>query len=714
MSDNLFSASWYRVCSLKPKLADHVNLYRHDYQGEIQYILQDVMSDKYFRFNTVAYDAIAQLNGQKTIDDIWTELNEKFGDDAPTQDEMIQILSQLYQANALRSQVMPDIQDMKTRQERHKSQKLLMRVKNPMAMRFKVLNPNELLERITQKADFLLNIKMLVLSVSFILICALLACMHWVALGQQMHAMAFETKNLLLIALIYPVVKLLHELGHGIAGKKLGANIYEFGIMFLVFMPMPYVNASESTTFRNKYHRVLVDSAGILVELGLASIALIVWLLVEPGLIKNMAFNVMLIGGVSTLLFNGNPLLRYDGYYILSDWIETPNLAKRSNAYLGYLFKRYVLRLDEPSIDVSRKEQWIFPTYAVASYFYRLFILLFIAKMLIDNFFFFGVALAIWAGFSQFIQPIYKNSKKLLENPRFHKRKKKVVGIISGCGLSMALLLGVVPVSVTTVAEGVIWLPETSIVRAQQSGFIEKVYITHEMQVPVDHQLMRIYNPDLISEIKILKEQYREQKIEISKATSENDWVKKKLLEEDMQKTVADINNKRDKLKKSTVLSHEDGRFISISADALQGQHVKKGQTLGYILSPTKMKAKVMIEQSEIGLIRAGVKTVELRVAGHHQTLETKILRQTPNSSNQLPSSVLGSEGGGVITLSPKHENGLLASQHYFEVEVDIPEQWAKAFIGKRVYTKFNHAPKPLIQQWYRKAKQLLLRNFNV
>src|SRR6266700_3652649 len=112
--------------------------------------------------------------------------------------------------------------------------------------------------------------------------------------------------------------------------------------MFLVFMPVPYVDASSSASFREKWRRALVGSAGIIVELLLASFALFVWLDAEEGLVRGFAYNVMLIGGISTVLFNGNPLLRFDGYYVLADLLEIPNLADRSKKYIGHLLIRYI------------------------------------------------------------------------------------------------------------------------------------------------------------------------------------------------------------------------------------------------------------------------------------------------------------------------------------------------------------------------------------
>ena len=137
-------------------------------------------------------------------------------------------------------------------------------------------------------------------------------------------------------------MKALHECGHGFATKVLGGEVHEAGIILLALMPVPYVDASAASAFRSKGQRVLVGAGGMLVELFLASLALFVWLLVEPGPVRAVAWNVMLIGGVSTLVFNANPLLRFDGYYILADAIDIPNLGSRANAWLGWTAERHL------------------------------------------------------------------------------------------------------------------------------------------------------------------------------------------------------------------------------------------------------------------------------------------------------------------------------------------------------------------------------------
>src|SRR5207248_5936304 len=135
------------------------------------------------------------------------------------------------------------------------------------------------------------------------------------------------------------------------------------------------VEASAATTFRSKYRRAMVGAAGMAAELFVAALAFYAWLLIEPGVARAVLFNVMLIAGVSTLIFNGNPLLRYDAYYILADLVEIPNLAARSSRYWGYLIERYVLAIRDAEMpEASRSERVWFFCYGLAATLYRIFV----------------------------------------------------------------------------------------------------------------------------------------------------------------------------------------------------------------------------------------------------------------------------------------------------------------------------------------------------
>ncbi|WP_235936022.1 M50 family metallopeptidase [Devosia aurantiaca] len=220
---------------------------------------------------------------------------------------------------------------------------LLSRVRNPLALRLPLFDPDKFLTATMPFVRPLFTVWAFLGWLALVGTGIFLAVLHWAELTDAGSEQLFSLQNIVFIAAIYPLIKALHEAGHAYATKAFGGAVHEVGIMMLILIPAPYVDATSATAFREKWKRVVVSGAGIMVEFSLAAVAMIFWVNAEPGFARAAAFNIMLIGGVSTLLFNGNPLLRFDAYYIMADLIEVPNLGARANKYFWYLVQRYFL-----------------------------------------------------------------------------------------------------------------------------------------------------------------------------------------------------------------------------------------------------------------------------------------------------------------------------------------------------------------------------------
>src|SRR5258706_426570 len=157
---------------------------------------------------------------------------------------------------------------------------------------------------------------------------------------------AIEPGNWPLLWATFVLIKLIHELGHAFSCRRFGGEVHELGIMFLVFVPAPYVDASSAWSLPSKWQRVFVGAGGMIFELFVAAICAFIWKYTDPTtLVSKLAYNAMFIATVTTILFNANPLLRYDGYYILSDLLEIPNLRQQSMENSMSLIKRHVFRV---------------------------------------------------------------------------------------------------------------------------------------------------------------------------------------------------------------------------------------------------------------------------------------------------------------------------------------------------------------------------------
>lgn len=253
MAEQLLSSHWYRISNLKLSLRSHVRVHQHRYRNTIWYVLRDDTTGKHHRFNEAAYNFIRLIDGQRSVNAIWEILHEELADDAPTQDEVIRLLGTLHFANHILADITPDIQELIDRRNKGRKQTFKSRFGNPMALRFPLWDPDAFLKKFMHYVAPLYSgiagfIYLLIISYA-----TLQMVRNWELLSNHAVENTLTPDNLFLMWLVYPVIKLIHELGHGFAVKRWGGEVHEFGIMLLVLMPVPYVDASAASSFRSKY-----------------------------------------------------------------------------------------------------------------------------------------------------------------------------------------------------------------------------------------------------------------------------------------------------------------------------------------------------------------------------------------------------------------------------------------------------------------------------
>src|SRR3984885_12044068 len=322
MSASLFSPDWYRVADLRPRLRPRAQLHRREMRGRLWHLAQDHQSGRFYRLSPAAYLMVCLLAARRTLREAWEMVGRRHAAAQPSQEETILLLAQLHRADLLLGELPPDIAEIARRGEHMQRHALLMRLRNPLALRLPLFNPDRFLDRTMHLVRPILSLPGLLLWLALVGTGIVLAVEHRAELTADVLDRALTLHGITLVLLAYPLVKAAHELGHAYACKRWGGAVHEMGVMLLVLFPVPYVDASAATAFPRIWQRALVGAAGIMVELALAAVAMMVWVEASSGAVRALAFNVMLIGGVSTLLFNGNPLLRFDGYYVLCDLIS--------------------------------------------------------------------------------------------------------------------------------------------------------------------------------------------------------------------------------------------------------------------------------------------------------------------------------------------------------------------------------------------------------
>jgi putative peptide zinc metalloprotease protein len=713
MSD-LHSPSWYRVAKLRPRLRSHARIHRHHYRGQLWYVLEDRLSRRMHRFNPVAYYVIGLLDGRRAVQEIWDAAVERFGDDAPTQDEVIRLLGQLHAAEVLQTEAMPDVVELARRAKRSGKKTWLQNLLSPLSIRIPLFDPDRALERWRLWYQPWFGWLGALLWCTIVAIGLVNAGAHWSELTEDVTSRVLAPQNLLLLWLTFPLIKLLHEFGHACAVKAWGGEVHEMGVMLLVLMPVPYVDASAASAFPQTGRRVLVGAAGMAVELFVASLALLFWIQAEPGVLRAVLYDVMLIAGVSTVMFNGNPLLRYDGYYMLADFVQIPNLRTRANQYLARLVETRLFGLPDSETEHAEGERAWFAFYAVTSFLYRTFVMCVIALFIASQYLVVGVALALWTAATAVVLPLMKGVGYLLMHPRLRRRRTRALAATGLVGAALYVALFVVPVPLWTRAEGVIALPEESYLRAGADGFVKRVAVPPGTVVTRGTPLVFTEDSTLVSKERVLEAQVRLLEARASAARME-DRVKWGVTLEELVAARRELAQVRQKVADLEIVSRASGTFVLTQAAAdLPERFLRRGDQIGYVVPPASATARVLVSRDDVDLVRTRVERIEVKIAGRlYGTYDAIIRREVPAASNRVTNLALSSIGGGGAALDPRQSKEPKTLDSWFAFELDL-KQTPTLVLGEHVYVRFEYGSEPLAGRIYRSVRQLFMRQFTV
>lgn len=698
------------IAPRRPRLRDAVRVYRHRYRRHRWYVLHDTATGRWQRVNAEAWQLVRLLDGERT-------LGEAAAQAGPSLDEpgLMSLVEALHRAELLDWQAAEDPQKVNDRAERERRQRRLQRLLSPLAIRFALGDPAALLARHATLARRLFSRTALALVALLLALAGAAVVAQWPVVAGYWGARGYAAHAVVLLPAVWVVMKLVHEAAHALAVKRWGGEVHEAGIILLLLLPMPYVDASAAWAFADKRRRMAVGAAGILAEVAIAAIAALVFLTIETGIVRDVAYTAMLLGTVSTLAFNANPLLRFDGYYVLSDAIEIPNLASRASQYWAYLAQRYAFGFDTaPSPVRADGERAWFVVYGAASTIYRVGIVLAIALLVAGAVPALGVALAVWVLVAQVGWPVLRALRYLAASPALASRRRRAVAVTSGVVAGTLVLLLALPLPLSTHAEGVLWLPERGHVRAGAAGAVATLLVEPGVEVERGTPLLRLENPLLLARIEALEWELGETRARRGAARLAEP-LQVQVIDTALRRLEADLASLREEANALTVTSPAAGRLVVPEAATLAGRWARKGEVLAYVLEPAPPVVRVALPQADGARVRADVRKVRVRLVERPgETLPAEMRSEVPGATRTLPSPALGAAGGGRITVDATDAEGLTAVERLFVLDVALTGEPAPARVGGRALVRFEHAPEPLGFRFLRAVRQLLLTRLAV
>jgi putative peptide zinc metalloprotease protein len=720
-----FHESWYRAAELRPRLLSSVHVFRQHFRGQMWHVLENTANNQYSRLNPQAYGFVGLLNGTRSVAQAWRISNEQFGDEAPTQGEVIHILGQLYRTNLLYVNLPTDGEALFQRYKKRRTREIQSTFMNILYVRIPLFDP-----------DWFLNIWTSVFGILFtwfglLLWTGLIGTGLFYVISNIKELMAqsqyvLAPGNLVFLYLTFTLIKICHEFSHAFACKhfgklnKHGGQVHTMGVMFLILFPLPYMDASSAWAFPNKWHRAIVGMAGVLLELALAAVAAIVWANTSTGTIHIIAYNVIFVASISTLLFNGNFLLRFDAYYVLADVLEIPNLAHRSKDYLYYLVKRYAWGIKQArNLAYTLGERLWFVSYGIASTCYRIFIcvriLMFLNNRLPEQLFFVVPVLIFSALIGWIMVPVGKLLKYLVTGPELMRNRGRAM--LSAVGF-LALVfwsLGWIRMPDYCRIEGILEPNDLTTIYIETDGFVTD-YLDSGSQVrSTDTRLIRATNPELQAQYKILGKQHARLVVQRRIAQTE-EIAATQILDEQIQALDEQISRIETQLASLTLYAPQTGTWFSPTIDRSQDLFLVRGQAIGRIGDMNDLIIRATAPQTLAALLDNAEKEVHIRLRGYPHCLGTGTLYKiAPMGQDELPAEALAYQIGGNVAVRSNDPSGPKTAENIFEVRIKLNKKESLAIkAGQRIVARVQLTPKPLLHQWYRSARQLFQRRFYI
>jgi len=668
------------------------------YLGRSFVIFKNPISLAYYRLSQAHAEAARLFDGQRTVAEIETKLRDDsryWRSMRPDQarHEIATLGNQLAMGGLLKVRGGSAVARAEHLKKLKRSRLFEIGVAQTLYFRKSLCDPDAVLDRITPWFGWCFSRPFVLLVFLFFLVTLVAVAREGEALF-QLGANFFTLENLALSWVIFFVVKMIHEMGHAISCKRFGGEVHEMGFMFILFTPYLFVNVSDSW-LTSKSRRIWVGSAGIFVELILACIAAWIWLATAPGLIHQIAFNTMFLASISTVLFNANPLLKFDGYYMLTDAIEIPNLKQKSNAYISYWAQRWLLGMKGAQLRLTSFEMRpIFGVYAVLSYLYSWFIIYNISLILFNILeplglnFLSRTYVALFL-FTSLVIPLYRLMSTVSKTSEF---EPVVVPRLKRFALGLVLLAGltfVIPWNDTIKRSAVLDHAKVEPVTSKAPGFLREVFVHEGQAVPAGTILGTLQNPDLESE-KSLLEIEREALLVRHRATLTHPDANvrngapaiERMLKE-IEEQLIGVNERLDDL----VLRSPSGGVVRTQRTGeLKGQFFQPGQPVFEIGHEGAYRVVIALNEQEAKRVQPG-QSVSVRFASLPGTEITGTVARHPVSGlEQFSTPILANMVGGDVPSEPDAQFGFRPSVAYYEAEMltDNPPSMSRAgMLGK-------------------------------
>ncbi len=644
-----------------PRLRKDVGFSFHQRRGKPVYVVEDLVHRRYFQVGVAEYQFIQSLNGKRTVSEALAMSARGLGAGAISEQDGLTLVSWLVDNELLET----ENADQNRRRFDHAQERMSPAKKNQswlkqmLFLRIPLGNPDSFLAGLVPVLGWIFTKAALVVWLGLISYALYLAGANWTSLAQQSSNVILPG-NWIIMLVVFAVLKVIHELGHGIATRKFGGAVPEWGVQLLIFVtPLTFVDATSSWRFPRRRDRMAVAAAGMYVELGVAAMAMIVWDQTAAGMANTIAYNVVITASFITLLFNGNPLMRFDGYYILADLLNISNLGQKGQTFLKWAAQRLLLGMKEiPLPSQCREQPWAIGIYGILAALWR--IVIWIGIMIIVSLLGRGAGIVLVA--ITVAGLIFAAIKGLVSLFRTEGRgAKPKPGRVA---VRMGILIGVVALSFYAIrfqpytrAVAVITYADKEVIRAELEGFVEMVSVENGQVVEKGDILARLFNPDRQTQLKTVRLDIATSELR-SRQFLQNGQVAAHQAELD---NLAGLREKMTVLQRMinslTVRAPISGIVFVKRPETLPGRFLRQGTEILTVMPESRPEVVISAKQRAVNALSTGANVdLKVRLKSRPMALDANLKRVESKATVALPHPALASTSGGPLAVRQRAE----------------------------------------------------------
>lgn len=692
-----------RLAHVRVELRPDLDISRHVFRRKAAYVLRDPLTFQSTRFSASDYRVLVALTTSETLGQTFERLVEAGDLAEEDRERFFQFVFSLHKSGFLKLPISDDGSLYKRYESRRKA-KRAQAFQSALFCRVPLWNPDAFLERTVDRVRWVFGRGAIAAWVMWVALAAWLVWVNWAEFSRPVVDI-FSGGNLPFLWVTLIVLKVAHEFGHAYACKHFGGHVPEMGAYLIVLTPCAYVDASSSWGFQRKRDRIFVCMAGMYVEIAIAALAVVLWSVAPPGATQALLHNVVVLASVVTVGFNVNPLMRYDGYYALSDVLEIPNLRQRAQDEGIGLLKSLVLGIRRERSDEGPGYRVFLTAFAACGAVYKVLLVLGISAMIATKFLIVGLAMGGFYVASE----VARLARRLFpylwraEETAPVRRRAMALAVAIAVGLPFAALS--VPIPRDATAPGWVSSESELVLRAQAPGFVEALAVVPGMEVDAGGLVARLGEPEAVARLAEVRARVEAARVR-ARAAATSDPGSADILRERVRQLEREEGRLEAELESLELRAPERGVVVSVLEQSEVGRYVERGEVVATLRrGRTSVRALFPEEVIAMADLEVGDEVV-FEPHASHAPMIGRVRRISAHGVREIGATMRERVDPTELAVNPATGE---TDRNRFEVDV-VLDEGVRDLDGLRGDLVVSVASEPLARTCRRKFLQFLSR----